>query len=54
MENARVELMNYLKEKNINYTKTKNNYPDMRCCRNKQYRAMLIKKKLLEKIKRKI
>ena len=50
---SRAELMNYLKEKNItNYTKTKNNYPDMRCCRNKQYRSMLIKEKLLEKNKK--
>ena len=43
-------IMNYLKEKNITtYTKTKNNYPDMRCCRNKQYRAMLIKRKTARK-----
>ena len=50
---SRTELMNYLKEKNItNYTKTKHNYPDMRCYRNKKYRAMLIKEKLLEKNKK--
>ena len=49
---SRVELMNYFKRNNItDYTKTKNNYPDMRC-HQKQYRSMLIKEKLLEKNKK--
>lgn len=52
-EVSRVELMNYLRENNITtYTKTKNNYPDMRCQKNKLYRARLIKEKLLEKNKK--
>lgn len=52
-EVSRYELMNYFKEKNITtYTKTKNNYPDMRCHKNKIYRSMLLKQKLLEKNKK--
>lgn len=49
---SRAELMNYFKRNNItDYTKTKNNYPDMRCHQNKMYRSKLLKEKLLEQNK---
>ena len=46
------ELVEYMVSKNINYKKTKNNKPDMRCKFNKEYRNLLRQNKILEKNKK--
>ena len=46
------ELIDFMVSQNINYKKTKNNKPDMRCKYNKEYRNILCKNKILEKNKK--
>ena len=46
------ELIEFMVSRNINYKKTKNNKPDMRCKFNKEYRNLLRKNKILEKNKK--